>query len=161
MSAPGQGAARPVRRAHRFALALLAAAAAPAGAADGKAVYDAHCAACHQPDGAGALGLAPPLAGTLGKRMSAGAGRQYLPGILMSGLAGRMESKGVVYTGVMPSWQQLSDDELAAVANHVLGAFNGASLPADHQPFTAATFSSLRDSKPTAKALRAWRAESD
>ncbi|MCH2220428.1 MAG: cytochrome c, partial [Dechloromonas sp.] len=91
---------------------ILALAAGVAGAADGKAVYDANCAACHQPDGAGALGLAPPLAGTLGKRMAVPEGRKYLPGIVIAGLAGKMESKGVLYEGIMPNWQQFSDAEL-------------------------------------------------
>ncbi|HJV92617.1 MAG TPA: cytochrome c, partial [Azonexus sp.] len=91
-----------------------------AQAQDGKAIYDANCAACHQPDGAGAVGLAPPLLGTLGKRLATPAGRQYVAGVVMSGLAGKLESQGVVYNGIMPSWQQFSDTELAAVINHVL-----------------------------------------
>ncbi len=150
----------PLRQARLLALAMLAAVTAPAGAADGKAVYDAHCAACHQPDGAGALGLAPPLAGTLGKRMAFPEGRKYLPGIVISGLAGRMESKGVLYEGIMPSWQQLSDAELAAVLNHVLTHFNAAELPAGFTPIEADELAAPRAKKPTSKELRAWRAAS-
>ena len=139
---------------------ILALAAGVAGAADGKAVYDANCAACHQPDGAGALGLAPPLAGTLGKRMAVPEGRKYLPGIVIAGLAGKMESKGVMYEGIMPSWQQFSDAELAAVLNHVLTTFNAAELPADFKPIEADELAAARAKKPTAKELRAWRAAS-
>ncbi len=139
---------------------ILALAAGVAGAADGKAVYDANCAACHQPDGAGALGLAPPLAGTLGKRMAVPEGRKYLPGIVIAGLAGKMESKGVMYEGIMPNWQQFSDAELAAVLNHVLTTFNAAELPADFKPIEAAELAATRAKKPTAKELRAWRAAS-
>ncbi|NTV69477.1 MAG: cytochrome c [Azonexaceae bacterium] len=131
-----------------------------AGADDGKAVYDAHCAACHQPDGAGALGLAPPLAGTLGKRLAVPEGRKYLPGIVISGLAGKMESKGVTYEGIMPSWQQLSDAELASVLNHVLTNFNAAELPADFKHIEADELAATRAKKPTAKELRGWRAAS-
>lgn len=149
-----------MKRTRLFALALLAATTAPAGAADGKAVYDTHCAACHQPDGAGALGLAPPLAGTLGKRMAFAEGRKYLPGILISGLAGRMESKGVVYEGIMPSWQQLPDVELAAVLNHVLTHFNAAELPAGFKAIEADEIAAPRAKKPTSRELRAWRAAS-
>ena len=137
---------------------VLAVVAGLAGAADGKSVYEAHCAACHQPDGAGADGLAPPLQGTLGKRLAA---RQYVPGIVLSGLAGKMVSKGVTYTGMMPSWTHLPDVELAAVVNHVLATFNAAELPPGHTPFSAEDFAALRASKPTAKQLRAWRAETD
>lgn len=137
---------------------VLAVVAGLGGAADGKAVYDANCASCHQPDGAGADGLAPPLQGTLGKRLAV---RQYVPGIVLTGLAGKMVSKGVTYTGMMPSWAHLPDAELAAVVNHVLGSFNAAELPAAHTPFTADDFAALRARKPTAKDLRAWRAETD
>lgn len=131
-----------------------------ASAQDGKAVYDANCAACHQPDGAGALGLAPPLAGTLGKRMAVPEGRKYLPGIVIAGLAGKMESKGVLYEGIMPSWQQLSDSELAAALNHVLATFNAAELPAGFKPIEADELAATRAKKPTAKELSAWRAAS-
>lgn len=145
----------------RLLFALVCAAAAGQAAADaGKAVYDANCAACHQPDGAGALGLAPPLAGTLGKRMAVPEGRKYLPGIVISGLAGKMESKGVVYEGLMPSWQQLSDGELAAVLNHVLTTFNAAELPAGFKPIEAEELAAARSKKPSAKELRAWRTAS-
>lgn len=139
---------------------ILALAAGVAGAADGKAVYDANCAACHQPDGAGALGLAPPLAGTLGKRMAVPEGRKYLPGIVIAGLAGKIQSKGVMYEGIMPNWQQFSDAELAAVLNHVLTTFNAAELPADFKPIEADELAAARAKKPTAKELRAWRAAS-
>lgn len=130
-------------------------------AADGKAIYDANCAACHQPDGAGAVGLAPPLAGTLGKRVATPAGRQYVPGVLISGLAGKLVSKGVTYTGIMPSWQQFSDEELAGVANYVLTAYNAAELQPGQQPFVAAEFAQMRERKPAGKDLKAWRAESE
>lgn len=138
----------------------LALAAGLAGANDGKAIYDANCAACHQPDGAGALGLAPPLAGTLGKRMAFAEGRKYLPGIVIAGLAGKMESKGVIYEGLMPSWQQFSDAELAAVLNHVLTTFNAGDLPAGFKPIEADELAAPRAKKPTAKELRAWRSAS-
>lgn len=140
-----------------MACALLA---GMASAQDGKAVYDANCAACHQPDGVGALGLAPPLAGTLGKRMAVPEGRKYLPGIVIAGLAGKMESKGVLYEGIMPNWQQFSDAELAAVLNYVLTTFNAAELPADFKAIDAAELAAARAKKPTAKELRAWRAAS-
>lgn len=142
---------------NRLLALMLLLVAGLAGAADGKAVYDANCAACHQPDGAGADGLAPPLRGTLGPRLATPVGRQYVPGIVLSGLAGKMVSKGVTYTGIMPSWAHLPDTELAAVVNHVLGRFNAAELPSGHIPFTAEDFAALRTAKPTARQLRAWR----
>jgi mono/diheme cytochrome c family protein len=147
-----------LRNIFALGLALFAGAAV---AADGKTIYDANCAACHQPDGAGAVGLAPPLLGTLGKRVATPAGRQYVPGVVITGLAGKLVSKGVTYTGIMPSWQQFSDEELAGVVNYVLTTYNAAELQPGHQPFTAAEFAQMREKKPAGKDLKAWRAESE
>lgn len=148
-----------IRRGAMFlGLALLCGSAA---ALDGKAIFDGHCAACHQPDGAGAAGLAPPLLGTLGKRVGSPVGRQYMAGVMVAGLAGKLVSKGVTYNGAMPNWQQFSDEELAGVANYVLTTFNGPELAADHRPLTAEEFAAMRANKPSGKQLRAWRAESD
>jgi len=146
------------RRILALSLALVAGAAV---AADGKTIYDGNCAVCHQPDGAGAVGLAPPLLGTLGKRVATPAGRQYVPGVLISGMAGKLVSKGVTYTGIMPSWQQFSDEELAGVVNYVLTTYNAAELQPGHQPFVAAEFAQMREKKPAGKDLKAWRAESE
>ena len=146
----------------RISLAvILALACTSALALDGKAIYDANCASCHQPDGAGAVGLAPPLLGTLGKRVSLPAGRRYVAGVLIAGLAGKLESKGVVYNGIMPNWQQFSDDELAGVANHILTTFNGPELAAGFQPYVATEFTEMRAKKASGKVLRAWRSESE
>lgn len=140
---------------------LLSLGGANALAADGKTVYQTHCVACHQSDGNGTIGLAPPLAGVLGKRVASPVGRRYVSGVLISGLAGKFESKGIVYNGVMPAWQALSDDELAAVANYVLTAFNEADLAGSHQPYAPNEFAELRAKKPQAKDLKAWRSESE
>lgn len=133
----------------------------PAHAADGKAVYESHCAACHQADGNGAVGLAPPLAGTLGGRLAAPNGRRYISGVVVNGLAGKLESRGVSYNGIMPSWAALTDEDLAAAVNYVLAAFNAGQVPADVAPFAAGDFAQARNPKPAPKELRAWRAESD
>lgn len=142
-------------------LGTLLAVTSLAHAADGKAVYDANCQSCHQADGAGAVGLAPPLAGTLGGRLATDAGRRYVSGVILAGLAGKLESKGVVYNGIMPSWQALPDADLAAVANYVVSTFNAAETPASHREFVAEDFAAKRAAKPTAKELRALRAESE
>jgi mono/diheme cytochrome c family protein len=95
--------------------------AAPAGATggvakvDGKLLYVAKCAACHQATGLGLAGVFPPLAGAewvLGDE-------KILTNILLHGVNGALEVKGVQYTGVMPAWKSLSDDELAAVLTYI------------------------------------------
>lgn len=123
---------------------LLSAAALPAVAADGAAVFAAHCAVCHQPGGVGLPGLAPPLAGTLGERLQV-AGRGYLPRVVTHGMVGPITVQGQRYAGAMPPFAaQLPDEALAAVLNHVLDGFNAGALPEGHQPYTAAELAEAR-----------------
>lgn len=113
-----------------FALVTLAAS-GPLRA-DGAALYAAHCVACHQPDGNGAEGLAPPLAGVLAKRAKVVGGREYLAQVVVSGMVGTITSRGVKYNGNMPSAAALSDEELSEVLGYVLAKFNDspAQIPA-------------------------------
>lgn len=103
---------------------------AAAGAAvDGKQVYTANCVACHQAGGGGVAGVFPPLDGS---EWVAGDAR-VLANILLSGIEGEMRVKGQSYAGSMPSFRQLGDAELAAVASYVRSAWSNqaAPVPAD------------------------------
>jgi nitrite reductase (NO-forming)/hydroxylamine reductase len=83
--------------------------------ADGEAVYNANCAACHQPDGKGLTGAFPPLAASdylLGDR------KQVLSAALF-GLSGPITVNGQQYNGVMPSMGYLTDEQLAAALSYV------------------------------------------
>ncbi|MCG8370166.1 MAG: cytochrome c, partial [Proteobacteria bacterium] len=87
--------------------------------AKGREVYNANCAACHQPDGSGLTGAFPPLAGS-----------DYLQGdrkavlsAAMFGLSGPITVNGVEYNGVMPSLGHLPDEDLAAALTYVLGSW--------------------------------------
>ena len=85
------------------------------GAVDGKQVFAAKCVACHQGTGLGVAGVFPPLVGSewvLGDE-------KILANILLHGVNGEMEVKGVVYKGAMPAWKTLNDDELTAVINYI------------------------------------------
>jgi len=106
--------------------------------ADGAQLYAAHCVACHQPDGNGAVGLAPPLAGVLAKRAQSDRGREYLAQVLVSGMVGNITSRGVKYNGNMPA-APLSDEELSTVMSYVLSSFNASS-----QQIPATLFASAR-----------------
>ncbi|MCC7312986.1 MAG: cytochrome c [Sulfuritalea sp.] len=134
----------------RFILAgstalLMVAASGSLQAADGAKLYEAHCVACHQPDGNGAEGLAPPLAGVLTKRAQSTSGREYLAQVLVSGMIGTITSRGVKYNGNMPA-ATLSDEELVAVMGHVLATFNGVSQPLPVELFIAARGKALAPS---------------
>lgn len=101
--------------------ALTLGALAPAVHADGAALFEEHCSACHSPGGVGTPGLAPPLNLTdfwqgLGDRAPS-----YISGVLMSGLTGKINAGGVDYIALaMPAQEQLTDDEAAEVASYVL-----------------------------------------
>ncbi len=87
--------------------------------ANGEAVYNANCAACHQPTGQGLPGAFPPLAGSdylMGDR------KQVLTAALF-GLSGPITVNGQQYDGVMPSMGYLTDDELAATLSYVFSAW--------------------------------------
>ncbi len=79
----------------------------------------------------------PPLADTVGKFARSRDGRAYLVHVLSFGLIGQITVRGTPYNGVMQSWTQLSDDDIAQILNHVLISFNAKLLPKDFKPFTA------------------------
>jgi mono/diheme cytochrome c family protein len=84
----------------------------------GRQKFDATCALCHNPDGSGKAGQAPPLVGSdwvLGNP-------DRLIRIPLSGLAGPIQVSGKEYNFVasMPPWAGiLSDDEIAAVLTYI------------------------------------------
>ena len=139
------------RRFSAGAVALLALVASGPLLADGAKLYTENCVACHQPDGNGAEGLAPPLAGVLAKRAKSQSGREYLAQVLVSGMIGTITSRGLEYNGNMPA-ATLSDDELAVVMGYVLTNFNKVS-----QPLPAELFAAARGKALTPSAVRKQR----
>jgi cytochrome c oxidase subunit II len=97
-----------------------------AGVVDGAQLYAANCASCHGPAGAGIAGAFPPLAGHAAEL--AQQSRPYLIDSLLYGLQGQIVVRGTTYNGVMPAWGQLSDDEIAAILDHIV-ALDGPSVP--------------------------------
>lgn len=91
------------------------AAAAPGAAVDGKAIFAAQCAACHQATGKGLPGVFPPLDGS---EWVTGDTR-VLANILLHGINGEITVAGNKYQGSMPAFAQLSDAELAGVASYI------------------------------------------
>jgi mono/diheme cytochrome c family protein len=85
----------------------------------GEAVYQVTCAACHQPNGLGIEGLAPPLADPYWLSKS----DEELSRIVIEGISGKIEVGGKTWDLVMPPWAQLSDDQVADVLTYVLAQF--------------------------------------
>ncbi|MFM2052648.1 MAG: hypothetical protein RL456_685 [Pseudomonadota bacterium] len=138
--------------------AALALAGAPALAADapaapdGAALYAQHCAACHQPDGAGTVGLAPALRGPHWARL--GAAREYLPTVLLKGLSGPIRVNGQPFVGSMPAFAATLDDAaVAALAGHLAGLQGAPQRP----DFTAAEVAALRQAPGDPARTRALR----
>jgi mono/diheme cytochrome c family protein len=129
-----------------LALALAAGAAAAqdsaAGDSSGASVFAQTCAACHQADGSGTPGLAPQLKGTYWQKLLAQ--RSYLPRVIAFGLTGQIKVGDSVFNGGMPGQVQLTDGQVAAVANHVAAGLNTAQLPPDWKPYDAAEVAGLR-----------------
>jgi len=94
--------------------------AAPGAALDGKALFAAQCAACHQATGKGLPGVFPPLDGS---EWVQGEPR-VLANILLHGVTGEITVKGQTYQGAMPSFQQLGDAELAALATYIRSSWS-------------------------------------
>ena len=105
--------------------------AAAGGAVDGKALYAAQCAACHQPTGAGLPGVFPPLDGS---EWVQGEPR-VLANILLHGITGEITVKGNKYQGAMPAFPQLSDAELAGIASFIRGNWSNKAEPLQAELF--------------------------
>ncbi len=129
-------------RAFVIALAAQTCLAAHAQQPDGRAIFEAQCVACHQPNGKGVPGNFPPLAGNADIFLA----RDYPARVVLFGLSGKIQVGGHSFDGAMPPLgDTLKDAEIAAVVNYVRGAFgNKALAPKATPPLDAATVAGLR-----------------
>jgi mono/diheme cytochrome c family protein len=102
--------------------------------------YLIHCAGCHLVDGSGSPPTVPDVRGEMGRLLALTGGRAYL--IQVPGAA----------------TSPVSDRELAAIVNYMLGSFSAATLPAGSAPYTEAEVGRLRrswlsDPKPVRRKL--------
>ena len=91
----------------------------------GKELYTVTCGACHQPNGAGQEGLAPPLLESdwvLGPE-------QRLIRIALHGLRGPITVKGRAFELEMPSMSVLDDEQIAAVLTYIRRGWGHAAAP--------------------------------
>jgi mono/diheme cytochrome c family protein len=118
----------------RRTLADLRPAAAGLGAAtDGKQVFTANCVACHQATGKGLPGVFPPLDGS---EWVAGDER-IVANILLHGITGDITVSGNSFKGAMPSFQQLGDAQLAAVASYIRSEWSNRAAPIKPELFAS------------------------
>jgi nitrite reductase (NO-forming) len=87
----------------------------------GQAVYSAHCAACHQPDGRGIEAAFPPLAQS--DYLNADKARAIRT--VIEGLSGPIVVNGKTYNAIMPAWA-LTDEDIANVLTFVYNNWDNA-----------------------------------
>lgn len=156
-----------------------AVASAPKGPPDpmvlGKRLFTANCAACHQPTGLGVPGAFPPLAGSKWVMGGDWHGDNHLVRVVLHGLQGPISVEGTAFNGVMPPWQQLKDEEIAAVLTYIRNEWGNSAPPvtaeqvakiraetAGHPaPFTEADLKAIPAEKFEAPAAEPPAAESD
>jgi mono/diheme cytochrome c family protein len=85
----------------------------------GKRVYNT-CMSCHQQDGLGVEGNYPPLDGS---RWVTGS-PEPLAALVLHGLEGPITVEGVTYDNVMPAWDHLSDQQIAAVLTYIRSSWS-------------------------------------
>jgi mono/diheme cytochrome c family protein len=83
----------------------------------GQAIFLKICAACHQQDGAGKEGVAPPLAGSEWIKAPDG---ERLVRIVLNGLNGPVQVQGKTWNLAMPPLREnLDDEQIATVLNYI------------------------------------------
>ncbi len=112
------------------------AAVATASGPDGKAIFAAKCAACHQATGLGG-GPYPPLAGNADVTAD---DTSALITTVLNGRSGPITVNGRSFSGTMPTWRgQLSNAEIAAVLTYIRSAWtNRAAVVTEDQVAAAA-----------------------
>lgn len=106
-----------------LSLSTVYAADKPASYKQGKKLYKAHCAACHQAKGQGIPGAFPPLA----ESDYLMADRSRAITIPLKGLSGEITVNGQTYNSAMPSFAHLQDQDIAAVMTYVMNAWGNES----------------------------------
>lgn len=114
----------------------------------GHDLFSVTCAACHQPTGLGARGVAPPLVDSewvLGSN-------ERLIRIVLKGLQGPIKAAGVSFDSTMPSWASFNDEQLAGILTYIRRDWEQ-----DAQPIKPAMVKAIREA--SAKHDGAWTSE--
>jgi nitrite reductase (NO-forming) len=97
------------------------------GRIKGAKVFSDVCAACHQSTGQGLAGQFPPLAGS---EWVLEEGPNRIIRLVLNGIAGPIEVKGVPFNNAMPPWKEvLNDDQIANVLTYVRSEWGNKAPP--------------------------------
>lgn len=114
----------------------------------GKKVFTQNCVICHQATGLGVPGQFPPLVGTEWVLSEDWHGDNHLVKQVLYGMQGPITVKGQPYNNAMAAWNQLSDQQIAAVLTYVRSEW-GNNAP----PITTEFVTKVRaDTKPRTEA---------
>ncbi len=97
--------------------------------AEGRLVYDANCAACHETDGSGVPGVFPPLLGNPAVNDD-----EYVRDVVLNGLSGEIEVLGEIYNEIMFNFALLEDDQVTALIVYLQEGLGTTPPPAEPEP---------------------------
>lgn len=98
--------------------------------ADGGALFKEQCVGCHQVTGKGDGKHFPPLAGNSDLFLAP----DFPVKVLLHGMEGKIEVSGKKFNSVMPTFDHLSDAQVAAIIHYVRNSWGNADLkPKDFQ----------------------------
>ena len=138
-----------------FAFSPAARAADAPSSAQGATAFQANCAVCHGPAGAGVPGLAPPITGYPARYAGSPEGRRQLAMTLLFGMFGEISVGDAHFNAQLPDFARLDDATLAAILNFVV--FELAHAPAETKPLSAEEIAAERAHPLDAAAVRAHR----
>lgn len=121
----------------------------------GYSSFQANCAVCHGPAGAGVPALAPPLLSYPARYAASAEGRRQLAMTVLYGMIGDITVDDRHYNFQMPDFSRLDDATLAATLNFVV--FDLDRAPADVKPVAAAEITAERAHPVDATAVREHR----
>lgn len=91
---------------------------------NGKNVYTNNCMNCHMEDGKGLESAFPPIAKSdYLKRPT-----KDLINVVLKGQSGEIKVNGVLYNGIMPAQDYLSNEEIADVLNYINNSWGNKNL---------------------------------
>jgi mono/diheme cytochrome c family protein len=129
---------------------------APASAyPEGAASFQANCAVCHGPTGAGLPSLAPPLLSYPAHYAASAEGRRQLAMTVLYGLFGEIMVEGKRFDFKMPEFARLDDATLAATLNFVV--FDLGHAPTTVKPLRAEELAAERAVPADGAAVRGHR----
>ena len=135
--------------------AVRAADAAPPAYPAGFSSFQANCAVCHGPAGAGVPALAPPLVSYPARYATSLEGRRQLALTVLYGMVGDISVEDKHYNFQMPDFARLDDATLVATLNFVV--FDLGHAPADVKPLTAGDIAAGRGHALDGAAVREHR----